>query len=187
MFKIRYLITSPDIWRKDPQDNNDTDPLTESISGMIELSFDGNTIGYFNEAIAEPSWGNEWLDLWFKFLLSCLIYLESKGYAVIYDFETSDQATEFRKVNNQTVIVSRIIRNHVGTAWANGWVFNEPIPDSKPGKWSDLEVEYTQLKEEITNIARQFVEEVCKRNPLYRENENLLEIKQLLDEVENRS
>ncbi len=113
---------------------------------------------------------------WFERLGRVIKYLMTKDYVVLSDVESYNTWIEFHRKNEEVVISIVKAEKEQGSRDIE---FN--LKESNAGEWADQVINFSQLKTEIIEKARDYTEVIIANNA---ENLEIIKLKENLDTLQ---
>lgn len=113
---------------------------------------------------------------WFERLARVIKYLMTKDYVVLSDVESYNTWIEFHRKNEEVVISIVKAEKEQGSRDIE---FN--LKESNAGEWADQVINFSQLKTEIIEKAREYTEVIIANNA---ENLEIIKLKENLDTLQ---
>ncbi len=154
MFIINYKINSDQLISSE---------LVPEIYGFIELLIGSNVYGWYPTSPV-PFEGSDLLSTWFEQLSETACLLNNHSLVLINDITSYNTWLSFNNIEEERVEISELIFDKPDGSKA---VVTQPIPESTLGKISNITVNITDLKKEISTKTTQFLSEILINNPLY--------------------
>lgn len=159
MFKISYEILDNERFRISKiNDINDFENDVNTIIGQIQLVFQEKVIGFVDKEIP---YEGEFLIIWLTLLNESMLYLDTYGFATIYEPDTDDIWLEFEKNINQ-IRVSRIRAEK--QEYVTSYI--ESIPKAEVEVFWSQYVSKNEFYDSILKVTALFIEDVLSINKL---------------------
>lgn len=159
MFKINFRFVDEDIEQFRIINYNKFDKDYGDICGQIELIFDGQTVGFYDD---EVPFGNELILNWFCRLNEVLVSFsngDSSHYFAVNIMGT-EQWIEF--VKGEQLKVSLIkSATQIGV---QGFTINRPLLHVDYKEWEGIIIEYVEFKNEIINSTVKLLQQIKELN-----------------------
>lgn len=146
-------------------------------NGFLQIRCNGCTYGEMYPEELEMVMDKVSLHDWFDRLVRVLKNLMTKDYVALSDVESYNTWIEFKR-KNEEVIISIIKAEKEQCSRDIEFNLREPIA----GRWVDQVISYSQLKTEIIEKAREYIEFIVASNT---ENMEIIKIKENLVTLQN--
>lgn len=169
MFLLRYKICDEDLATMTLDDFDEYG----NIEGQIELSFNNETFGYYDDDT--PFFGDELLVTWFKLLNQAKNKIKNgEQYVAVMDIE-SDMWIEF--LNDEKTMKVNLIKTEIKDF--DYLVATNPIGQKKY-IWSNVILEKDQFIKELEYKTKKFIDDIISLNPSLKESKVLKELKNII-------
>lgn len=163
MFKISYEILDNERFRISKVNNiNNFENDVNTIVGQIQLVFQENFIGFLDKEIP---YEGEFLITWLRLLNESILYLDTHGFATMYEPDTDDIWLEFGENANQ-IRVSRIRAEK--QEYVTSYI--DSIPKNKVEVFWHEDVSKDEFYDSILKVTALFIEDVLSMNKLMAES-----------------
>jgi hypothetical protein len=147
------------------------------IEGIIELSFNGHTYGYFFE---DCPFGEERLVRWFKDLLTIVLKTQESNYVAYKIPEHPSIWLEFIVKEDELLVsvVDDIKRDSIFDLF-----INQPYKEFKYADWSNISISKEVFKKEIVSQVEKLVHFIEVLNPQILKSNSIDELMLLMKKV----
>jgi hypothetical protein len=182
MFKINYRITEKeksllkDLSEQDLYDGG-------HIEGFFEIIVNNEHYGYYkSDNLHSDEEGFDLLTTWFGGLLETLILLRNNNtYVALSDIDSYNIWLEFKKVNNDFVLISVIKGEKIGL----DQVITKPPKNKTYSDWKEEKIFYKEMCYEVLNKANKFITEVSKINSKLLQSLIFVKLQNLIGELKH--
>lgn len=163
------------------------------VHGFIKLDFNDSEAGLIldknqlsdEEAINKNVFlYNDLLFIWFEDLLTTLKYISSYDNVLLHEIDTLNTHFQFNK--NKDNLNVRYLDLNISCRKRIQYGDSSKILDKNVLKihWQET-ISFLQFKEEVLSYTQKFLNEVLEINPNFKYNWKFVNIKNLIDELEN--
>lgn len=169
MFKISYKLFE--------SENVEGNELN-GTEGYFQFEIDNETYGIFiTEEIDDFSVSVYW---WFYYFLEAVWILKTERYVLISDIEKPNIWIELKKEKN-VVVISKVSADKPE---GSGAIETKKVPNLTYQYWNEKRVAYEDLKKEVIDKTKLYVEELKVLNN--ESNKDILRMERLILEIENK-
>jgi len=179
MFEILFRITDKTEYLKAL--NEKSFDNGGDIEGFFAINANGNYYGhYHNNLLGEDESGWYLISEWLIDLAVAYQELCKSGYVAINDIESFNTWIEFKKEEENLILVSIIKANkEVGTTEIRLC----PFPDFDYGEWKLIPIKKSEYYDELVNKISVYINEISEINSNLLGNKNIIKLITLLSKI----